>query len=123
GFADTRGTLFYPYSELIDTIKPKMFIAENVKGLVNHDNGATLTTMIQVFKSIGYQVYWNVLNSWDYDVAQKRQRIFIVGIRNDLVQKEKYNFKFPKPFEYKPVLKDALKNVPESQGMTYSEKK
>lgn len=123
GFADTRGTLFYPYSELIDTIKPKMFIAENVKGLVNHDNGATLTTMIQVFKSIGYQVYWNVLNSWDYDVAQKRQRIFIVGIRKDLVQKEKYNFKFPKPFEYKPVLKDALKNVPESQGMTYSEKK
>jgi len=123
GFADTRGTLFYPYSQLIDKIKPKMFIAENVKGLVNHDNGATLTTMIKIFKSIGYHVYWNVLNSWDYGVAQKRQRIFIVGIREDLIKKEKFSFKLPKAFEYKPVLKDALKNVPKSDGMTYSEKK
>lgn len=123
GFADTRGTLFYPYSQLIDKIKPKMFIAENVKGLVNHDNGATLTTMIKIFKSIGYHVYWNVLNSWDYGVAQKRQRIFIVGIREDLIKKEKFSFKLPKAFEYKPVLKDALKNVPKSDGMAYSEKK
>ncbi|GAB2027470.1 DNA cytosine methyltransferase [Lactovum odontotermitis] len=123
GFADTRGTLFYPYSEILSELKPKVFVAENVKGLVNHDKGRTLETMIEVFKNNGYTVHWNVLNSWDYDVAQKRERIVIIGIRNDLVKKEKIPFAYPKVQEYKPVLRDVLKDVPSSPGVEYSEAK
>lgn len=123
GFGDTRGTLFYPYSRILADLKPKVFIAENVKGLVNHDKGKTLETMLKVFQKEGYTVYWNILNAWNYDVAQKRERIVIIGIRNDLVQKEKYSFAFPKYQQYKPVLADVLKDVPESIGMEYSETK
>lgn len=123
GLADTRGTLFYPYSEILSQINPKLFIAENVKGLVNHDGGKTLETMISVFEDKGYKVQWSVLNSWNYDVAQKRERIVIIGIRNDLVKIEKYPFSYPMPQEYKPVLRDVLKNVPDSPGTEYSEKK
>lgn len=123
GLDDIRGTLFYPYSQLIKELKPKIFIAENVKGLVNHDGGRTLETMIQVFESSGYKVVWNVLNAWNYDVAQKRERIVIIGIRNDLYTKQKIPFQFPQPSEYKPVLKDVLKNVPESVGASYPKSK
>lgn len=123
GFEDTRGTLFYPFAQLLKEIQPKTFFAENVKGLVSHDNGNTLATMIKVFTEAGYQVNWNVLNAWDYGVAQKRQRIIIIGIRSDLVEKEIQPYAFPKPYKYKPVLRDALKNVPASEGMTYSIKK
>ncbi|MGF1919300.1 DNA (cytosine-5-)-methyltransferase [Enterococcus faecalis] len=123
GFGDIRGTLFFPYSRILADLQPKVFIAENVKGLVNHDKGKTLETMLKIFQKEGYTVYWNVLNAWNYDVAQKRERIVIIGIRNDLVQKEKYSFAFPKAQLYKPVLKDVLKDVPPSEGMEYSEKK
>lgn len=123
GFGDTRGTLFYSYNKILNELKPKIFIAENVKGLVNHDNGRTLETMIEVFENSGYQVNWNVLNSWDYGVAQKRERIVIIGIRRDLVEKQKFSFAYPVPLQYKPVLRDVLQNVPESLGMEYSEKK
>lgn len=123
GLADVRGTLFYPYSELLKQIRPKVFIAENVKGLINHDNGKTLYTMIKIFEDQGYTIQWNVFNSWEYDVAQKRERIFIIGIRNDLKAKEKYSFEFPQRLDYKPVLKDILKEVPDSPGTEYSDKK
>ena len=62
-----------------------------------------------------------MLNAWDYGVAQKRERLFTIGIRNDLVNKIK--FEFPKPYEYKPVLRDVLVDVPESPGTPYGEKK
>lgn len=120
GLNDVRGTMFYYYAKILDDIQPKMFLAENVKGLVSHDNGKTLETMLEVFASIGYKVTWKVLNAWDYNVAQKRERILIVGIRNDLYHND---FEFPKPCTYKPVLKDILKDVPPSLGMSYPEKK
>ena len=123
GFGDIRGTLFFSYSRLLAILKPKMFIAENVKGLVNHDNGKTLATMLNVFKNEGYVVYWNVLNAWDYDVAQKRERIVMIGIQNNLIKKEKYSFKFPDAQKYKPILSDVLKDVPDSLGIEYSDVK
>lgn len=123
GFADTRGTLFNPMSKIIDQLKPRTFILENVKGLVTHDKGKTLETMIKIFEEVGYEITWKVLNSWDYDTAQKRQRIFIVGIRDDIFAKQKFPFSYPQPQEYKPVLKDALKDVPRSDGRVYSDKK
>lgn len=123
GFADTRGTLFYPYSRILAETQPKIFIAENVKGLVNHDQGRTLETMLKIFENEGYTVFWNILNSWNYDVAQKRERIVIIGIRNDLIKKQKVPFAYPAVQEYKPVLKDVLEGVPISPGMEYSEAK
>ena len=120
GLEDVRGTMFFYYAKILDELKPKMFLVENVKGLVSHDKGKTLKTMIEVFSSIGYDVTWKVLNAWDYNVAQKRERIVIIGIRSDLSNKE---FIFPKPYPYKPVLKDVLKDVPDSPGSTYPETK
>jgi len=121
GLEDVRGTMFYYYAEFLRQLKPKMFLAENVKGLTTHDKGKTIKTMIAVFEELGYSVEWKVLNAWDYGVAEKRQRVVIIGIRNDLVDKVK--FEYPKPYDYKPVLRDVLKNVPDSPGAKYPENK
>lgn len=119
GLDDVRGTLFYYYASILDQVKPKVFLAENVKGLISHDGGKTLDTMIEVFKGIGYNVSYYVLNSNDYNVAQKRERTVIIGVREDI----NFNYLPPMPFKYKPVLKDALKDVPLSEGEKYPEKK
>lgn len=121
GLEDVRGTMFYYYAVFLKKLMPKMFLAENVKGLVTHNKGETLKTMINVFTEIGYDVQYKVLNAWEHGVAQKRERIVIIGIRKDLSKKIK--FTYPENHEYKPVLKDVLKNVPESDGEKYSENK
>ncbi|MFW5795116.1 MAG: DNA (cytosine-5-)-methyltransferase [Bacillota bacterium] len=123
GLKDTRGTLFYYFAEALQELKPKLFLAENVRGLKSHDGGRTLKTMIKVFEEEGYSVEYKVLNSWDFDVAQKRKRLFIVGIRNDLKEKYDLEYNFPKPLDTKLTLKDVIKDVPESEGTTYSENK
>ena len=87
GLEDTRGTLFYNYAEILKEIKPKLFLAENVKGLVSHDNGRTLSAMIDVFEEVGYCVSYKVLNALHYGVAQKRERIVIIGVRQDIRDK------------------------------------
>lgn len=121
GFEDIRGTMFFYYAEFLRQLQPKMFLAENVKGLTTHDGGKTLQTMLDVFEELGYKVEWQVLNAWDYGVAEKRQRVVIIGTRKDLADTVK--FKYPKPHDYKPVLRDVLQNVPESVGAKYPEKK
>jgi DNA (cytosine-5)-methyltransferase 1 len=123
GLDDTRGTLFYNFAEALKEIRPKMFLAENVKGLVSHDKGRTLQVMIDVFKDVGYHIQYRVLNSIDYGVAQKRQRIFIVGIREDIKEIVGEDYKFPKPHQKKLVLRDVLQNVPSSPCASYSKKK
>ena len=119
GLEDTRGTLFYHYALFLKQLQPKMFLFENVKGLLSHDKGKTHETIINVFKEEGYTIHEKVLNAWDYGVAQKRERLIIVGIRNDLINK--LNFLFPTPYKYKPVLRDILLDCPESKGIAYSE--
>ena len=123
GLEDTRGTLFYSYAEILKELKPKMFLAENVKGLVSHDKGRTLQTMIDVFKEVGYTVYYKVLNAIDFEVAQKRERIAIVGVRNDIREKIGFDYIFPKQINKKLTLKDILQDVPESPCATYNQKK
>lgn len=98
-----------------------MFLFENVKGLLSHDKGRTFQTILDIFSDQGYSLNYKVLNAWDYGVAQKRERLIVVGIRKDL--ENQINFVFPKPHEYKPVLRDILKDVPDSIGAKYSEKK
>ena len=120
GLEDVRGTMFYYYAKILEELMPKVFLAENVRGLVSHDEGKTLKTMIDVFTEIGYNVEYKILKATDYGVAQKRERVIIIGTRKDLNNVE---FKFPKPFGYIPTLRDALKDVPESEGSKYPEKK
>ncbi len=121
GFADIRGTMFYYYAEFLRQLQPKMFLVENVKGLISHDGGKTIKTMVDVFEELGYVVTYQVLNAWDYGVAEKRQRVVIIGIRQDL--ENKVHFAYPEPHDYKPVLKDVLKDVPASVGAKYPEAK
>lgn len=120
GLEDVRGTMFYYYAKILEELMPKVFLAENVRGLVSHDDGKTLKTMIEVFTDIGYDVTYKVLKAIDYGVAQKRERIIIIGTRKDLTN---IKYKFPKAFGYTPILRDALRDVPESQGSKYPESK
>ncbi|MCM1076494.1 MAG: DNA (cytosine-5-)-methyltransferase [Bacteroides sp.] len=79
GFADTRGTLFFDVERILIEKKPKGFILENVEGLVNHDKGKTLKTILEHLTAIGYKVSYAVLNSKYFGVPQERKRIYIVG--------------------------------------------
>lgn len=121
GLEDARGTLFYHYALFLDKLQPKMFLFENVRGLLTHNKGETYKTMLEIFKQSGYTIQKAVLNAWDYGVPQKRERLITVGIRNDLI--EKIHFEFPKPHNYKPVLRDILLDCPPSEGTVYSEYK
>lgn len=114
GFDDVRGTMFFEFARAIKEIRPKMFIGENVRGLINHDNGRTLKTIIDILTEMGYNVRYELLNAVNYGVPQKRERIIIVGTLPE------YEFNFPKPEERIVTLKDALYNVPKSEGMQYS---
>ena len=100
-----------------------MFLAENVKGLATHDNGKTLQVMLSVFEKVGYTVKWQILNSLDYSVAQKRHRIVIIGTRKDIKQQLGIGYEFPKAHKKKLVLRDVLQNVPESKCASYNDKK
>ncbi len=121
GLEDARGTLFYHYAKFLEQLQPKMFLFENVRGLLTHDKGRTYRTITDIFESTGYTIQKRVLNAWDYGVAQKRERLITIGVRNDL--KEKLSFDFPAPHQYKPVLRDILLDCPESEGTPYSEYK
>lgn len=104
GFEDKRGMIIY---SLIDIMKKKnipYFILENVKGLVNHNNGNTLNEIVSALQTAGYDLEYKVLNSLDYGVPQMRERIYFVGIRKDLKVK---NFIWPKPFK-KLEIQDCL---------------
>ena len=106
GLEDTRGTLFYEYARLIDEIKPKVFIYENVRAVVSHDNGKTWAKMQEVFSELGYSFSWKVLNAKNYGIPQNRERLFVVGFRDDL--KLNSIFDFPSPIELKKKMKDFL---------------
>ncbi|MBP8707994.1 MAG: DNA (cytosine-5-)-methyltransferase [Caldisericia bacterium] len=119
GFADVRGTMFFEFARCVDEVHPKIAIAENVKGLLRHDKGRTLQTMISILEKLGYRVKYKVLKSQYYDVAQKRERLIIIGVRKDL----NIPILFPKENDYLITLREALKDVPKSEGQNYSDKK
>lgn len=89
GFDETRGTLFFDIIEILEEHKPKMFLLENVKGLKSHDGGKTLKTIEKSLKALGYNIQWQILNSYDFGLPQYRERWYCVGF------KDKVNFKFP----------------------------
>ena len=121
GLEDARGTLFYHYAKFLQQLQPKMFLFENVKGLLSHDKGKTFSVIKDIFESTGYDIQYKVLNAWDFGVAQKRERLITIGVRSDLLSK--VHFEFPTPYKYKPILKDILLDCPKSEGVQYSEYK
>lgn len=91
----TQGTLFYDVARIIEYHRPRAFLLENVSGLITHDKGRTLATIIETLEELNYTVSYRVLDSAQYGVPQKRQRIYIVGFSNSKVRKSE--FVFPKP--------------------------
>jgi DNA (cytosine-5)-methyltransferase 1 len=121
GLEDARGTLFYHYALFLHKLQPKVFLFENVRGLLTHDHGRTYKTMLDIFSLEGYSIQKQVMNAWDYGAAQKRERLITIGIRNDLI--DRLQIDLPRPHMYKPVLRDILCDVPPSEGVQYSEHK
>lgn len=116
GFEDVRGTLFYQFARAIDEARPKIAIGENVRGLLKHDNGKTLETMVKVLQSLGYKVACRVLRAQYLDVPQKRERLLIVAIRNDV----ETDIIFPKEKDYTISLREAIGDQPPAPGQQYS---
>ncbi|MFC3120295.1 DNA (cytosine-5-)-methyltransferase [Agaribacter flavus] len=129
GFEDTRGTLFFEFARAVKETNPKVIVAENVRGLLNHEDGKTLSAIKNVIDELGYELIEpRVLKAVFYQVPQKRERLFLVGIRKDLTGDAK--FTWPSPFTRILTLKDALKkgvlystDVPDSIGQSYPKRK
>lgn len=119
GFEDTRGTLFHEFARCVQEVEPAMFMAENVRGLISHDQGRTLETIISVLEGMKYAVQYKVLNAAYFGVGQKRERIVIMGIKEG----SGIAFKYPEPEKKMTTLSEALKDCPPSEGQQYSEKK
>ena len=119
GFEDTRGTLFFDLLQYLKAKKPKYFILENVKGLLSHNGGRTFLTILDCLAKningqysltnyedgLNYYIYYKVLNTKDYGIPQNRERVFIVGFRD-----EKHSFKFPKKIPLQLKLKELLQD-------------
>ena len=129
GFEDTRGTLFFEFARAVKETSPKVLIAENVRGLLKHDSGKTIEAISAVIDELGYKlVEPRVLKAVFYQVPQKRERLFLVGIRKDLAHLAEFGW--PSPYSRIMTMSDALKagdlynaDVPASEGQRYPERK
>lgn len=103
GFKDKiRGTLFFEITKIIEEKRPSMFILENVKGLKSHNNGKTMQTILNTLSTLKYQVYWTILNSYDFGVPQYRERWICVGFDKPIY------FSFPKGNKGGTTLRDIV---------------
>lgn len=122
GFADIRGTLFFEFARAVEETMPKVFVGENVRGLLRHDSGRTLETMLKTLREIRdpstghtYSVAYKVVKSQYHDVAQKRERLLIIGVRSDMGDK----IYFPKERDYVVTMWEAIGDRPQSEGQEY----
>lgn len=129
GFDDTRGTLFFQLARAVKEIQPKVFMGENVRGLVAHDGGRTLQVIRKAIKELGYTLIEpQVLKAINYMVPQKRERLILIAVRNDYA--DKVSFEWPAPYHRVMTLRDAFfsgelydTDVPSSPYQKYPEKK
>lgn len=129
GFNDTRGTLFFELARAVKEIQPAVFVAENVKGLLSHDSGRTFETICNTIKELGYSLLsYKVMRAIMYAVPQKRERLIMVAVRNDIAPFAE--FVWPSPYYRVLTLRDAFyegvlydANVPYSAGQKYPDKK
>ncbi len=129
GFNDTRGTLFFELARAVAEVQPKVFLCENVRGLVTHDNGKTLSTIRNTIKELGYTlVEPKILKAIHYKVPQKRERLILIAIRNDIATH--VTFHWPATYNRVMTLRDAFfagelysSDVPPSEGQRYPKRK
>lgn len=121
GLNDIRGTLFYEFARIIDESQPKVFVYENVKGMLTHDNGKTWDVVKSIFKKLDYDIFIKmdetgkespILNAKDYGIPQNRERLFIVGFRRDLKVKD---FDFPKKIKLDKTVFNFLDDMVDSK--------
>ena len=130
GLHDTRGTLFFELARAVKEIRPKVFMGENVKGLLSHDDGKTLEIIRNAIKELGYTLIEpRVLKAIMYQVPQKRERLILIAIRNDIYEMG-IRFKWPDPYRRVMTLRDAFfsgdlfdTDVPASEGQLYPARK
>ena len=119
GFEDTRGTLFFELARCVKEVQPKIALVENVRGLIRHDGGKTLSTMLRALEDLEYRPVYRLLRAQFLDVAQKRERVVIIAVRKDL----DIPALFPKEKDYTVSIREALKDCPESDGAIYPKRK
>lgn len=118
GFEDTRGTLFFNIASILKEHKPKFFLLENVKGLKNHDNKKTFTTIKNTLEDLGYKIFDEVLNSMTHaNIPQNRERIFIVGFKEEFIRSK---FEFPDEIELTKTIHDLLDTDKKDEKYYYS---
>ncbi len=108
GFNDDRGKMFNYIDKILDLRKPKAFLLENVKGLVSNNHGETLEYIMSRLDALGYDAKFKVLNSADFNVPQKRERIYIVGFKKEYSIDD---FEFPAPLDIPPEERKNLGSV------------
>lgn len=113
GFSDTRGTMFFEIERILkgkikQNCPAKGFILENVEGLINHDSGNTLKTIIEHLSELGYEVSCNLIDSVDFELPQSRKRVYIVGTLDEKINLEDY---VPKHAKLSSILEKGLNTV------------
>ena len=109
GLEDARGTLFYNYAKLIKELEPRVFIYENVPGMLNHNGGDTWARISKIFNDLNYTCFNKVLNSKDYGIPQNRNRLFVIGF------KKRVKFSFPNPISLNLTMFDFLEEKPDAR--------
>lgn len=119
GLDDVRGTMFYEFARTVKEVNPKLAMGENVKGLLTHNKGQTFSSMLSVMTELGYRNYWQVMDSSLYGVPQKRERLILVCVREDL----KGDFEFPLPAAKPMTLQEGIGDRPTAPGHNYNDSK
>lgn len=118
GWKDDKASFYDSLIKFIARTDPKFIVFENVKGFVKHNKGKSIQRLLANIEHLGYDVTYKVLNSNDYGVAQKRERVIIVANRLGIE-----NFEYPQEHDYKPVVGDIFTDLPESEGLTFTDYK
>jgi DNA (cytosine-5)-methyltransferase 1 len=112
GIEDQRGQLFFEYIRILKHVEPKFFLAENVSGILSSRHRSAFESIIDRFRRLGYSVNYRMLRASDFGVPQDRDRVIVVGIRNDLGRE----FEFPAPVGPAPTLRDAISDLPKPRA-------
>ncbi|KEZ23769.1 DNA (cytosine-5-)-methyltransferase [Ureaplasma diversum] len=110
GFKDTTGTLFFEIQRILENKKPYGFLLENVEGLINHDNGSTLNTILLTLKELGYKVSYKLIDALDFGLAQSRKRVYIVGTKDTEINLDNFEVKRTNFIEIQEHNKDSVKS-------------
>lgn len=116
GFEDTRGTLFFNVADIIRVKKPKAVFLENVRGLLNHDNGKTFNVIKNTLHELGYSVNYKIIKASDFGLPQHRPRIYIICIRNDI----KDTFEFPNSIPLNMTMSDVFDGAEVNKKIGYT---